>query len=131
LNARADNPAPVLNEGTSLAYERTYLAHERTQMAWIRTALSLISFGFTIAKFFEYLDQKHTGPAPAMGPREVGILMISLGLVALALATLQHWHALRRLHARCPDLPRSLSWVIAALLAVLGLFALGGAIVRG
>jgi putative membrane protein len=36
-----------------LAFERTMLAYERTLMAWIRTAISLISFGFTIYKFFQ------------------------------------------------------------------------------
>lgn len=116
------------NPSTALAYERTFLAYERTQMAWMRTALSLISFGFTIAKFFEYLSDKQA--APAMGPRAVGVLMISIGLVALALSTLQHWRALRALHAQHPHLPRSLSWVTAMLLALLGLFALAGALVR-
>lgn len=129
--ARADSAADRPNEGTVLAYERTYLAHERTQMAWMRTALSLISFGFTIAKFFEYLDQKQAGAAPEMAPRAVGVLMISIGLVALALSTLQHWRALRTLRAKHPGLPRSLSWVTAVLLALLGLFALAGALIRG
>ena len=58
------NSADPPDTGTSLAFERTYLAHERTQMAWIRTALALISFGFTIAKFFEYLEDKQVGVAP-------------------------------------------------------------------
>ena len=48
----AEKPAPRLDEGTRLAYERTVLAHERTLMAWLRTAVSLITFGFTIYKFF-------------------------------------------------------------------------------
>ena len=39
---------------TRLAADRTWLADERTLMAWIRTATSLISFGFTIYKFFEF-----------------------------------------------------------------------------
>ena len=37
-----------------LAFERTFLAYERTRIAWVRTALALISFGFVIAKFFQY-----------------------------------------------------------------------------
>ena len=49
---------PPLDTSSRLAYERTYLAHERTLMAWVRTALALISFGFTIAKVFEYLREK-------------------------------------------------------------------------
>src|SRR3989337_955177 len=39
---------------TKLAYERTNLAHERTLMSWVRTATSLITFGFTIYKFFQF-----------------------------------------------------------------------------
>ena len=47
---------------TKLAIERTRLAHERTLMAWVRTATSLISFGFTIYKFFEYLRESQGAP---------------------------------------------------------------------
>ncbi len=46
-----------LPDSTALAVERTRLAHERTLMAWVRTSVSLISFGFTIYKFFEYLRE--------------------------------------------------------------------------
>jgi len=68
-----------LDTSTRLAYERTYLAHERTLMGWVRTAISLISFGFTIAKLFEYLRKKEGAQAPLLGPRAVGIIMIATG----------------------------------------------------
>ena len=45
--------AKKLDSSTQLAVDRTRLAYERTLMAWIRTATSLITFGFTIYKFFE------------------------------------------------------------------------------
>src|SRR6185295_20233331 len=45
-------PAPTDN-AFLLAVERTRLAHERTLIAWVRTALSMISFGFTVYKFFQ------------------------------------------------------------------------------
>jgi putative membrane protein len=80
-----------LDTSTQLAYERTYLAHERTLMGWVRTAISLISFGFTIAKVFELLREKHGEEATLLGPRAIGIIMIGTGLVALALATMQPW----------------------------------------
>ena len=35
-----------------LPSETNYLAYERTMLAWIRTAVSLITFGFTLYKFF-------------------------------------------------------------------------------
>ena len=126
---RAGTAVP-LDAGTQLAYERTYLAHERTQMAWIRTALALISFGFTIAKVFEMLRDKAPGAGPLLGPRTVGILMIGIGLVAMAVSTVRHMHAVRRIHAACPDLPKSLAWVTASLIALLGLGALTSAIIR-
>ena len=120
----------TLDAGTGLAYERTFLAHERTQMAWVRTALALISFGFTIAKFFELLHVKDGVPGPRLQPRTVGILMIAIGLVALLVSTWQHERALQVLRAACPNLPKSVSWVTAMLIALLGLLALAGAIFR-
>ena len=44
---------PHVDNATMLAFERTRLAHERTLIAWLRTAISMISFGFTIYKFFQ------------------------------------------------------------------------------
>ena len=38
---------------TGLAVDRTRLSYERTLMAWIRTSTSLITFGFSIYKFFQ------------------------------------------------------------------------------
>lgn len=119
-----------LNVGTQLAYDRTYLAHERTLLAWIRTALSLISFGFTIAKFFEYLHQQKGDAAPLFGAQTVGTTMIAIGVVGLAVATVQQTRELRALRARCPGLPRPVSWVAAVVLTLIGTLALASAIVR-
>ena len=60
-------------------------------MAWVTTATSLISFGFTIYKFFQYL-QEQQGPLRerAFGPRQYATLMIVIGLVALVFAAFQH-----------------------------------------
>ena len=35
---------------------------QRTLMAWVRTALSMISFGFTIYKFLQVLQEQSTVP---------------------------------------------------------------------
>ena len=125
-----ENAAARLDTGTRLAFERTYLAHERTQMAWLRTAMSLISFGFGISKFFEYLHQKQGDKGPLLSPRGVGILMISIGLVALALSAIQHRRAMMMLREHCPDLPVSLAAVTAGLLAILGILAMFSAVLR-
>jgi len=71
-----------------LALKRTLLAHQRTLMAWIRTSASMISFGFTMYKFFEYLTTAESiRPAHHLfGPRAFGTGMILVGVIALVLA---------------------------------------------
>jgi putative membrane protein len=113
-----------------LAFERTFLAYERTQIAWVRTALSLISFGFVIAKFFQYLREKQGETATLMSPRAVGLVMITIGLVGLILANWQERRAMKALRARCPELPQSISGVMAMLIALLGVLALISALLR-
>ncbi len=80
-----------LTDATKLAVERTRLAHERTLMAWVRTSTSLISFGFTIHKFFEYLRESgQSRSATLFGPREFALTMIGIGITVLVLATIEH-----------------------------------------
>ena len=86
-------PAAALPDATKLAVERTRLAHERTLMAWVRTATSLISFGFTIYKFLQYVRENQppaTGGDGLIGPRGFALLMIGTGLCTLILATIEH-----------------------------------------
>jgi putative membrane protein len=113
-----------------LAFERTFLAYERTQIAWVRTALSLISFGFVIAKFFQYLREKQGETATLMSPRAVGLVMITIGLVGLILTNWQERRAMKALRVRCPELPQSTSGVMAMLIALLGVLALISALLR-
>jgi putative membrane protein len=115
---------PELNTSTQLALERTALAHERTLMAWLRTSMSLISFGFTLHKFFQYLRQGNQAGVPAnelFGPREFGLLMMSIGLVMLLFATMQNHRALQALRRQYGHVPRSLAAKLSILIAVLGL----------
>jgi putative membrane protein len=94
----------ALPDATQLAVERTRLAYERTLMAWVRTATSLISFGFTIYKFFEFLREEGAGTMPhadhVLGPRPFALLMILVGLGTLVLATLQHRQHMQMLRAQ-------------------------------
>jgi putative membrane protein len=121
--------APAPDTGTALAIDRTRLAYERTMMAWVRTATSLISFGFTIYKFFQ-LELKGPVPEHLLGPRGFAVIMISTGLIALAMAGVQHHESLRLLRATYGTMPRSVAGPVAGLVAVLGVFALLGVIAR-
>lgn len=123
--------APALDSGTRLALDRTRLAYERTMMAWVRTATSLISFGFTIYKFFQFrIEQGAVPPDRLLGPREFGGLMVSIGLLALILATLEHRRNMVSLRADYGPVPHSIAATIGLLIAALGVVALAGVLFR-
>ena len=116
---------------TQLAVDRTRLAHDRTLMAWVRTATSLISFGFTIYKFFQYLWEKTPAPSERLfGPREFALVMIGIGLMALVLATVQHRRDVVQLRHWYPDVPYSLATILAGFLSILGIVAFLAVIFR-
>lgn len=100
-------------------------------MAWIRTAASLITFGFTIYKLFQYLqDVEAPVAARLIGPRELGLLFIGVGALSLIVATLEHGRERRRLRAKYGEIPFSLSSVVAWLVSGLGILALVAVLLR-
>jgi putative membrane protein len=121
-----------MDVATRLAVDRTRLAHERTLMAWVRTAVSMITFGFTIYKFFQFeLDGRPLREGDLLGPRGFAMSMIAIGLLALLVSTIQHRQALRGLRAEYADsVPLSLATLVAGLFTTLGLMALVTVILR-
>ncbi len=118
-------PATPSDPHTTLALERTRLAHECTLMAWVRTATLLISFGFTIYKFFQYLRESQPGVVHGrFGPRAFALVMIGLGVGSLTLATIQHRQDLEALELEYGELPRSTAGAVAAVVSMLGIVAL-------
>ena len=116
--------AKPLDVGTRLAVDRTRLAHERTLMAWVRTATSLISFGFTIYKFFQLeLKGQPAQVEPLIGPRGFALIMIATGLVALALSTFEHRRSMQAMREEFGHIPTSTAAIVAALISLLGLVA--------
>ncbi len=109
---------------TRLAADRTWLASERTLMAWVRTATSLISFGFTIYTIFES-GAGHNLRANRLSPRAFGMIMIGTGLAALLLGAIDHRRSSRQLHEQFGVVHRSTAIIVAAIVSVLGLLALG------
>ena len=100
-------------------------------MAWVRTGVSLISFGFTIYKFFEeFHTAQQVVRTSLIGAREFGIIMISIGLVAVLLATFQHVRIMHKLRTQYVDVPYSLAAVVAFLVTVLGIVALIAVVYR-
>ena len=131
-----DAPAPnrsteLAEQRTTLATERSFLAFERTLMAWLRTSLSMISFGFTLAKFFQYLAEQRGAPVVGLFGRtwasdSVGLTMIAVGTLALVAAVIQH----RRRVAALRDMGLVPQWNlalwVAAPIAALGVLAFIG-----
>ena len=120
-----------MDTNTVLAFERTNLAGERTMMAWVRTATSLITFGFTIYKFFELEKGNIMGiHRQVVGPHHFSMLLIAVGILSLAIATVerrQHVIGMRKQHF---EAPRSLAGVVAGLVSLLGLLAMAAVIFR-
>jgi putative membrane protein len=124
-NELAAQRTDLASDRTSLAISRTVLAHDRTLMAWVRTAMSLISFGFTIYKFFQYLEEN--GPAQpdrALTPRAVGLIMISIGVGSLVVALWDYRRQTTALHERYRaygPFDRSVAAAVATVVSGLGI----------
>jgi putative membrane protein len=119
--------APQPDNAFLLAVERTRLAHERTLIAWVRTALSMISFGFTVYKFFQLEVGKLEAHPPErlLSPRMFALVMIGTGLVALFMSTIQHRQSMERLRAESGlvTVPVSIATIVAGIFSVLGILA--------
>jgi putative membrane protein len=124
------NQAIELDTSTKLSYDRTRLAYENTMMAWVRTATSLITFGFSVYKFFQFGVKCGGEFSGLLGPRGFGLMMITFGLVSLLAGTVQHVMSLRALRAQYPAVPRSVAALLAGLISILGLLALIAVIFR-
>ena len=130
LSIAREHDDTVTDHPTSdlLSVQRTFLAFERTLMAWVRTSLSMISFGFTIAKFFQYLRQQRSEPIVGLLGRgwasdTVGLLMIAIGTFTLLLAVIQHRRRVTDLRQYGLVPQWNLAFWVAGPLAVLGIFA--------
>jgi putative membrane protein len=103
-------------------------------MSWLRTSLSMISFGFTLVKFFQYLEDQRGAPivghlGRTWASTSVGMAMIVIGTGALVVAIIQHRRRVQALR-REGLLPQwNLALNVATLVALLGVFALGSLVI--
>jgi putative membrane protein len=122
----------MIDTGTRLAVDRTRLAHERTLMAWVRTATALISFGFTIYKFFEFeMAKQPVRPNLLLGPRGFAMVMITIGLAALVLSTFEHRRNMKAMRAEFGSVPYSTAAIVSTLVSGMGVIALVVVLLRG
>ena len=106
------------------------MAAERTLMAWIRTSLAMISFGFTIGKLGDALSSVEVHvfgrDTDIIG---VAYFLVVVGTLALILAALQYRSDMRLVRPHTRTLP-NVTFVVAILLSVLGLFVFADLVTR-
>ena len=114
-----------------LALVRTSFSAERSAMAWMRTSVSLYAFGFSLTKFFDYLEGEMGSEQSWVGPRRFGLLLVGLGILALILATVEQLRRSRKIRGLgLPAISRlSLPIVAAAALLVIGVTTLIGSVI--
>jgi putative membrane protein len=123
------SPKSAFDTSTALSIERTIVALDRTLLAWIRTSISLITFGFSIQQFF-LIATNEAREKRLIGPKEFGLTMVILGVLAVSIAAFQHRAAIQALKTRYSIsdsdllLPRSQASLFAALIAALGALGL-------
>ena len=113
---------------TGMSFQRTRMSDDRTLMSVIRTSLSLIGFGFTLAKFFQYLAEQRGGAVIGTFGRTwasdaVGLTMISIGTFSLVVAVIQHRRRVTALRELGLVPQWNLAFWVAGLVSVLGVFA--------
>ena len=121
----ADRSTKLAHERTDAAMTRTRMAAERTLMAWIRTSLSMISFGFTILKFFQFLKESQGPLGQFHGERahHLGLILISIGTLIVIPASFQNYSLMKKLSAQDGGPVWSLALVVAVVVGGLGVFA--------
>ncbi|HUO04650.1 MAG TPA: DUF202 domain-containing protein [Candidatus Binataceae bacterium] len=130
MDEQSPQDPPQLDTATRLAFERTRNSYEQTMMSWTRTATSLITFGFSIYKFFQIEAPASSQRNYLIGPREFALMLVGIGLVSLVLATLEYRQSIQTLGAQYAGKRRSLAVLVAALISILGILAFVAMIFR-
>ena len=115
---------------TQLALERTRVSFERTMLSWIRTGTSLITFGFSVYKFFQ-IERPPSARDYIIGAQQFGLILVGIGVGALALGTLDYLQNMRRLGPSYAGKPAWLSIIFAGSIAILGILAFVVMLFRG
>ena len=116
-----ENDTNELKIGDKLALQRTVLAQERTVMASTRTSVALISFGFTISKFFQQLREHDVVGGTGIATKRVGLWLIGIGTAYMLFSCVQHMLVRKELKEQGADLRISFSFFLGVVIVLLGM----------
>lgn len=119
----------VIDQTTALAFTRTRFAADRTLLSWIRTSFSMITFGFAIAKFFQFLKTLENYPKQNISTKHLGAFLIILGVASLIPAIMEYRKELKAISAIDKGPRWSYALIFAFLVGLIGLYALIDALV--
>ncbi len=108
-----------------LTIHRVIFAQERTLSAWVRTGASFVTFGFALYKLLDAAikDGRRTPILGVIGPREIGITLISMGWLGVILGVIRYYQTMKILRnfTTIRHIPVSLiqAYVIIALTSLL------------
>jgi putative membrane protein len=120
----ADAVAPDIPD---LGAMRTMMAADRTMMAWIRTSLAMLSFGYTIYKVLQEVQEAEQIALHGNAPRNAGALLSIMGTAALIMGLIEYCgnlRVLRRIHAfqrARPALIMAVAMAVAGMMLSLGI----------
>jgi putative membrane protein len=103
------------------ALVRTALSSERSLMAWMRTSASLYSFGFSITRYLDYLQQRRQDAQSSTGLHRLGLVLIAIGILGLAFAAVAHFQRLEKMKKLGLPTVSLLSLPICATVALLAI----------
>lgn len=112
----------LAEDRTDLATGRTVMAVDRSLMAWIRTALSMISFGFTIYKILDGLQQSGGPLVHDYSPRTIGLFLTGLGTASMVAGTIEYWQRIKMLREYHVIKTWRPTFIMALIMSVTGLF---------
>jgi putative membrane protein len=129
-NELAVNRTQFAEQRTDLAAHRTVMAADRSLMAWVRTGLSMISFGFTLYKALQALQQAGGSLPREHSPRNIGLFLTGLGVVSIVVGALEYWQTLTDINRHAHFRIWRVSFVVALILSAAGVLLFAALVTR-
>lgn len=112
----------VTGNEPDLGVMRTMMAADRTLMAWIRTSLSMLTFGYTIYKVLQEVQEIGKIALRDTAPRNAGVLLTVTGTAALMMGIAEYCWNLRILRRSYRFTLARPSLIMSTVIVIAGAF---------